>query len=405
MNASVGPSDDEVEQALRERDLVVVAKSSRNFRMTAVQVVVCLVLAGLGLLPAVHEALDVSGPDLLSYFLAVAVSMSITSRVFVTRGGGSRWFDLAATLDTVVIAGGSLWLVYRSGAALSGLWVIHAVYLAINIPLGWGWLFGGWSFAGPLALSAAFWANGQPGEAGVALLVGTPLAFGYLVPHGAVRSAIRERIRGDYLRNRLAEREAELERTRIARDLHDGLGAELAALLWRARELSTEPEGRARAEELVHAAEASLDELRTIVAGLRSDGTQLGTFGLHLEGRLSRLAPAGVDVKVLIRGKVEATLEVDQRAHLERAVLEAARNAFTHASPRAVTVTLAEHDGVVNVTIEDDGCGFVESADRRSGLQHLEERAAALGGQCTVSSSPAGTRVAIEIARNRPQLP
>src|SRR5690606_36380274 len=121
----------------------------------------------------------------------------------------------------------------------------------------------------------------------------------------------------------------------------------LSALLWRARELSTEQGGKADAEQLVRAAEASLDELRTIVGGLRLGGTELGAFGVHLEGRLSRLAPAGVEVKVSVSDG-DAALDVEQRAQLECAVLEAARNAFTHASPRTVSVTLAAHGDVVN---------------------------------------------------------
>jgi signal transduction histidine kinase len=80
-------------------------------------------------------------------------------------------------------------------------------------------------------------------------------------------------------------------------------------------------------------------------------------------------------------------------------VLEALQNVAKYAEAGAAVVSMAERDGSLVFTIEDDGRGFDASATRRgTGLQGMADRVDAIGGTLDVRSTPGqGTRVQGEI--------
>jgi signal transduction histidine kinase len=88
------------------------------------------------------------------------------------------------------------------------------------------------------------------------------------------------------------------------------------------------------------------------------------------------------------------------KADLLRIVQEALSNAARHADAETIRLSVAAQDGIVTLTVEDDGRGF-DPGDVTAGhvgLQVMRERAAMIGGQLTVVSSVGGgTRVIVTV--------
>jgi signal transduction histidine kinase len=184
------------------------------------------------------------------------------------------------------------------------------------------------------------------------------------------------------------------ERRRIERDLHDGVQQRLVALgvlLGRARRGAD----RARSDELVRQAH---EEAREILAELRDVAWRAypaDLDNLGLAEALARVAerggaPVAVDCRV---GRLPSAVET--AAYF--VVSEAVTNAAKHAPGSRVAVTVVHADGVVRVTVTDDGPGGADPAG--GGLSGLARRAAALDGTLTVDSPPGGpTTVTAELS-------
>jgi two-component system, NarL family, sensor kinase len=181
----------------------------------------------------------------------------------------------------------------------------------------------------------------------------------------------------------------EEERRRLRRDLHDGVGPQLAALMLELETasdlVSDNPEASAlmaklskRAREIVsdvrHSVHAlrppALDELG-LVEALREGAIQYGTAGLRVSvenpEELSHL-PAAVEVACY------------------RIVQEALANVVRHAraSHCSIRIRLDEETCDLSVEVEDDGRG-IRAEDRAGvGMSSMRERTEELGGRCTV---------------------
>jgi signal transduction histidine kinase len=185
------------------------------------------------------------------------------------------------------------------------------------------------------------------------------------------------------------------ERRRIARELHDGLAHELAFIASKTRGLVTVPPATLDVRELAGAADRALDEARRAITVLSVSQPQSLDCAIAqtAEDLGSRL---GVAVDLELAQDVDVPGEV--RENLLRIVREAMTNAANHGASEQVKVTLVRADPV-RLVIEDDGCGF----DRRDaavaggfGLLSMEERAASVGAEFRLDSSPRkGTRVEV----------
>jgi signal transduction histidine kinase len=188
------------------------------------------------------------------------------------------------------------------------------------------------------------------------------------------------------------------ERHRLARDLHDELGALLtSAKLDAARiksRLAGAPETLERLAELVGKLNEGIALGRRIIEDLRP--STLGHFGL--EATLEILArgfaqQTGIQVATALEPvHVGATRELV----LYRVAQEAITNISKYAGARHVSLTLAAHGGHAELTVKDDGAGFDTQARPRSayGLVGMRFRVEAEGGTLTVTSAPgAGTTI------------
>jgi signal transduction histidine kinase len=214
---------------------------------------------------------------------------------------------------------------------------------------------------------------------------------------------LSQRVASDALRRAVAAQE--LERRRLARELHDETGQALTSILLglRALEDATEPDERAEAASTLRKLVVStLHDVRRLAVELRP--TALDDFGLV--PALRRLADTtrdatGLDVQVEARlGAERLPPEVETAVY--RIVQEALTNVVKHASARHVSVVVTRKNGRVSVVIEDDGQGFEQGASHVGdglGLLGMKERVQLLDGALAVESAPgAGTTLVLELA-------
>jgi signal transduction histidine kinase len=212
---------------------------------------------------------------------------------------------------------------------------------------------------------------------------------------------LSERIAQDALR-RVVEAQ-ELERRRLARELHDETGQALTSILLGLKgleERTGDEASRAAAEELRELVVSTLQDVRRLAVELRP--TALDDFGLvaaleRLAGSFSEQTGISVDFQTAL---ADERLPAEVETALYRIVQESLTNVVKHARARRVSILLARREGAVKAVVEDDGRGFdpTELRDDGFGLVGMRERLALIGGRLEVESGPeAGTTIAAEV--------
>jgi signal transduction histidine kinase len=212
----------------------------------------------------------------------------------------------------------------------------------------------------------------------------------------AVAVELSERVERDALRRIVAAQE--LERQRLARELHDETGQALTSILLGLKQLEgAEPESVARLRGLVV---ATLQDVRRLAVELRPK--VLDDFGLV--PALERLTTGFVEqtgIAVdLEAGAITDRLSPEVETAIYRIVQEALTNVVKHSRARRVSVLLTRSDGTIKAVIEDDGQGFDPGAGLGDGvgLIGMRERIELLDGTLAVeSSATSGTTVAVEV--------
>lgn len=207
------------------------------------------------------------------------------------------------------------------------------------------------------------------------------------------------RLTADVQRSReriLATREE--ERRRLRRDLHDGLGPTLASLAMTvdAARLTLRRDPAAvdpLLERLRTTMNQTIADIRELVYGLRPPALD----DLGLAGAVQALAdgaaesPGGGDplrVRVELFGDLE-DLPAAVEVAAYRIVQEALTNVRRHARATTAVVRL-ERSGELRVSVADDGVGPPAAARAGVGMSSMRERAAELGGSCSIGPGPAG---------------
>ena len=218
----------------------------------------------------------------------------------------------------------------------------------------------------------------------------------------AIAIDLSERVAGDALR-RVVEGQ-ELERKRLARELHDETGQALTSILLGLRSIEDATREDPRVRESVLALRelvvSTLHDVRRLAVELRPKA--LDDFGLvpALE-RLAETFAEQTDVDVQVQAALgEERLHPEIETALYRIVQEALTNVVKHAHANAISVVLTKKRDRVTALIEDDGQGFDPSQESGDGLGLLgmRERIALLRGRVAVESSEGGgTTVVVEV--------
>jgi len=218
---------------------------------------------------------------------------------------------------------------------------------------------------------------------------------------------VRQRRSGS---GRGAVRQIELERQRLGRELHTGLGQMLVSIRLQleivAALLSGPPVPVQQAlSRIFTLADEALEQVRSVSARLHPPEWQR----LTIEAALEQLWDLSG-----IPQRFQASLRIQPQPHepdlevkvlIYRAAQEALSNVARHARATRVDAALQTRDGCAVLTIRDDGVGFdVAGLLRRPasvasgiGLRSIREQAAALSGKLEIESGPAGTTVLVSV--------
>jgi signal transduction histidine kinase len=179
------------------------------------------------------------------------------------------------------------------------------------------------------------------------------------------------------------------ERRRLERNIHDGAQQQLVALtvqLRLAQSLAskTAPNVAELLERLKDQTTDALNDLRDLARGIYPPLLADQGLAAALEAQ-ARKAPIPVEVQPDGVGRYPQ--EAEAAAYF--CVLEALQNIAKYANASSVVVRLAEEDGRLVFSVEDDGSGFdAASTPKGSGLQNMTDRLEALGGGVDVASEP-----------------
>ena len=217
----------------------------------------------------------------------------------------------------------------------------------------------------------------------------------------AVAVDLSERVARDALRRVVAAQE--LERHRLARELHDETGQALTSVLLGLRaveEKGGDEELRNAVAQVRELVVATLQDVRRLAVELRPKA--LDDFGLvaaleRLTQTFAEQSGIAVDFEAAL-GPERLPEEVETAIY--RIVQESLTNVVKHAQARHVSVLLTRRSGAAAAVIEDDGRGFDPGAARDGGfgLEGMRERVLLLDGRFEIETNPgAGTTLVVEV--------
>ncbi|MFM6848238.1 MAG: sensor histidine kinase [Terrabacter sp.] len=338
----------------------------------------------------------------------LSVPTAVVGAVFVAwTAGGYRWATARARgariayLVSALVLGFLTFDLAGPGVGSTVLLVLVVVQAVMLLPLGRALVV---AAVVPLVHVGMPMADGlrQVMSTGLACAVAFVLARLWLREQQAREqlAAANDRLRE--LTTQTEELAAMRERTRMARDIHDGLGHHLTVVGMQVQAaravLSGDP---ARADGLLAQAE---DQVRQALTSVReSVGALRGLRSTRLPDQLRALAgesaAAGLPTSVAVDGE-ERRLGDEVQSALYRVAQEGLTNVRKHAHAHAAAVRLAYLPDRMTLEVRDDGSGIRADAagSEGFGLTGIRERAEHLGGSVVIDSAPgAGLAVRVEL--------
>lgn len=206
------------------------------------------------------------------------------------------------------------------------------------------------------------------------------------------------------LRRKSARQKAEIEqlkslekeRSRIARDLHDNLGAELSIISARLDQQiynSTAPAEQEVLQRISNLAKDANSSLRETVWSIHQKEISLQELHDKVFDYCAKIFGNGTVNWSLKLANENKVLSPSLALHLYRIIQESINNVSKYADANTVCVRLAANQ----IQIEDDGVGFdLQRVKKGYGLNNMHERALEILGEITWNSSSKGTRIAVD---------
>jgi two-component system, NarL family, sensor kinase len=277
------------------------------------------------------------------------------------------------------------------------------VYLPIHAPNGDPLLFETYIQSSSVAsASQRVWSTLAPVLIGALLLLAVlqlPLA-----------ASLARRLRsGQQEREELLTRAidaSEMERRRIAQDLHDGVVQDLAGVSYSVAAAAQRAGGDAQAADGDFLRQTA-GRLRRSVRDLRGLLVEIYPPDLHRAGLAAALSDvaAGLEsrgIEIVLDISDDLALPAELETLFFRVAQEALRNVVAHSGAATVKIRAATTDGVARLEVEDDGTGFSPDLESERGghfgLRMLSDLARDAGARLTIDSRPGhGTRIRVEV--------
>nr|WP_229259028.1 CHASE domain-containing protein [Duganella flavida] len=206
-----------------------------------------------------------------------------------------------------------------------------------------------------------------------------------------------------------ADQIKELERKRIAREIHDDLGQNLLVLRIDVDMLCTRtrhrhPRLHARAQHTLGQIDRTIKSVRHIINDLRPTVLDLG-LNAAVEWQIAQFRQRSGMMCELVEHQAEIRIDDHCATAFFRVLQESLSNILQHAHASLVRVDLRQIDGTLRMTISDNGIGLRDASRNKAGsfgLVGIEERISLLGGSCAITGSPnGGTTVAVSVPVSR----
>lgn len=188
------------------------------------------------------------------------------------------------------------------------------------------------------------------------------------------------------------------ERNRIARDMHDDVGARLSQLSFMLKVLGSDASlpdsARDHVEQITDAAGEALGSLDEVVWTVNPKNDRLDALCRHLCSHVTRyLAPLGIACRIeSAPAWPDIGISSQVRHQVTMAVKEALQNVVKHSKASEVTLTLAMDQRHFVIRVSDNGCGLSEHPEKsdRNGLENMKSRLVGIGGICDIHASVTG---------------
>jgi signal transduction histidine kinase/ligand-binding sensor domain-containing protein len=198
----------------------------------------------------------------------------------------------------------------------------------------------------------------------------------------------------------------ERERSRIAQDLHDDLGAGLTEISMKG-DLATNPllpahESQQYTRDMSQCAREMVQRMDEIVWAVNPQNDSIDSLSVYACQYAQRLlVPLGIDCRLDVQpGLPGISLNAEQRYNFFLAFKETVNNVARHSGAKELHFTVQIESGRLCFLLEDNGRGFEPgaAASGADGLCNIRARIARMGGDCEIFSQPGkGTRVSLRV--------
>ena len=235
------------------------------------------------------------------------------------------------------------------------------------------------------------------------LMFGVALAYIVLARLHQATTQARDLLK--HMEDRIARKEAELqllyprmeelardhersaERSRILRDMHDGVGSHISTAI---RQLQN---GKASHDDMLHTLSDALDQLKLSIDAMHLQPGDVGALLANMCYRLeSRFLACGIELQWDVAELAPITrLDAHAMGQLQFMLFEAFSNVLQHAHAsmlRVVALPLGPANQGLQLQIIDNGVGYDSDAPPRNGLRSMQNRAQAIGVVLRLSSVP-----------------
>ena len=183
------------------------------------------------------------------------------------------------------------------------------------------------------------------------------------------------------------------ERSRILRDMHDGVGSHISTAI---RQLQS---GRASGDEVLQTLRDSLDQLKLSIDAIHLPPGDVTALLANLRYRLEpRLKACSIELDWAVEALAPvAALDAGAMRQLQFMLFEAISTVMQHARASQLRIEAQQVGPGVQVRVVDNGCGFDTSQVARRGLRLMQERAQAISAQLHIDSQPGHTALVLRI--------
>lgn len=361
--------------------VTLVPERALRWAWLALPVLVAVPMAWGHLEPASAPALIAATVKASFWFVSALCALAaILLALAAARGGMAAWFE-----RMVLTVSFCFFILDRLGS----IFELHSLFDAsLPLTLPWSPIVGV-----PLGLSMILSLARQASEARRTVVRSNEILAAQLTEQNAKLEASYE------AQKQLLQREVMLvERQRIVRDMHDGIGGQLLGLMMQVRG------GGASPVEVEQGLQASIADLRLIVDSMDSAEEGLAETMRSFEHRVRpQVEAAGIALDFV--AEVDESLDLGPRPTLQllRILQEAVTNAMRHSGARRIAVAgSAGAQGPIRITISDNGTGLPNGYRRGRGLTSMETRARNLGGALTIVTGSEGTCLTLEVPVTAP---